>query len=94
MDSLKAHLASIHGGAFEHIQKSFSSGHLFDEWKSNVENERFFNFVASSSEQMNAKGEKFRTLVCNQSGEYRPKQQSEKTGETRLPKRKQRSWKI
>ncbi len=36
-----------------------------------MENEHFFNLVMMSSEQVNLKGEKFRTLVCNLSEEYR-----------------------
>ncbi len=71
MDSLKAHLANVHGVKFEHIQKSFPSSQLFEEWKASVENEQFFNLVARSSEQVNGKGEKFRSLMCNRSGQYR-----------------------
>ncbi len=72
MDSLKAHLAHAHGVQFEHIQKSFPSSQLFEEWKASVENEQFFNKIARSSEQVNGKGDKFRSLMCNRSGQYRP----------------------
>ncbi len=69
--SLKAHLRSKHGIEFEDVQKDFPSVQLFEEWKSALENERFFNLVADQGEQVNGKGERRRILICNRSGECR-----------------------
>ncbi len=68
MEILKEHLAEAHDFEFEHVEKTFPVARLFEEWKSSVENERFFNLVAVQSEQVNKKGEMVRTLVCNRSG--------------------------
>ncbi len=71
MGSLKVHLRSKHGIEFEDVQKVFPSVQLFEEWKSALENERFFNLVADHSEEINGKGERRRILICNRSGECR-----------------------
>ncbi len=78
MEILKQHLTDAHNLEFEHIERTFPAARLFEEWKSTVENERFFNLVADHSEQVNKKGEGVRTLVCNRSGTYKGKGASQR----------------
>ncbi len=70
MGSLRSHLTSAHGFQFEDVQKVFHSVQLFEEWKSSLENDRFFNLIAKYLEMANKKGEWMRTLICNRSGGY------------------------
>ncbi len=79
MGSLKTHLRSKHGIEFEDVQKVFPSVQLFEEWKSALENERFFNLIAVQGEQVNGRGERRRILMCNRSGTCLPKGASQRS---------------
>ncbi len=79
MEMLKQHLTEAHNFEFEHIERTFPAARLFEEWKSTVENERFLNLVADHSEEVNKKGERVRTLVCNRSGTYKGKGASQRS---------------
>ncbi len=51
MGSLRVHLSNAHGFEFEDIHDVFPSAQEFEEWKSNLENGRFFNLVAERAEK-------------------------------------------